>query len=86
MRLHPAYAKATQGVLDWQDMEQDIEENQKALPGESLFFLPPSVQRESVWTLGLLPPLPPPLPSDSSFPLPLPLGAGLLVETPLPEF
>ena len=39
-----------------------------------------------VKALGLLAPLPPSLPPNRRFPLPLPLGAGLLVEPPLPEF
>jgi hypothetical protein len=34
---------------------------------------------------GALPPLPPAFPPDGRFPLPFPLGAGLLVEPPLPK-
>ena len=63
------------------------EQKRLSLAGEPLsFFLPPSRREVRLDQSGLrAPPLPPPLPSDRSFPLPLPLGAGLLIEPPLPK-
>jgi len=49
---------------------------------ESPFLIP---LRGPVWMLRPLAPLAPPFSPNRSFPLTLPLGAGLLVEAPLPE-
>jgi hypothetical protein len=54
--------------------------------GEPLDYVPHSFEEcQDSWASVAQPTLPPPFPTDSGLFLPLALGAGLLIETTLPE-